>query len=106
MVKDITTSTGGSQPDQLTAVGDTLYFRALVSANSGLYKSDGTASGTVLITDALEGIQYMTPFGNTLYFSATYDGGLHVPNLLYKSDGTESGTVILITIHKTQLIWP
>ncbi|MEC8352926.1 MAG: ELWxxDGT repeat protein, partial [Candidatus Thermoplasmatota archaeon] len=95
MVKDITTSTGGSQPDQLTAVGDTLYFRALVSANSGLYKSDGTASGTVLITDALEGIQYMTPFGNTLYFSATYDGGLHVPNLLYKSDGTESGTVIV-----------
>ncbi len=57
MVKDIRTGPGnGSSPDDLTSVGGTLFF----SADDGtdgheLWKSDGTAAGTVLVKDIQPG---------------------------------------------------
>ncbi|MBJ64078.1 MAG: hypothetical protein CMB55_04705 [Euryarchaeota archaeon] len=65
-----------SGPAHLTAVGNTLYFRAN-DGNNGLelWKSDGTASGTVMVKDINSGSDssipsYLTAVGNTLYFRA------------------------------------
>jgi ELWxxDGT repeat protein len=101
--------------DNLTAVGDTLFFTA-GSFWSGsldgieLWKSDGTEAGTVLVKDIFPGMHieygYYGPFyvpnssnpgglknlNGTLYFSA-YDG--ENGRELWKSDGTEAGTVLV-----------
>jgi ELWxxDGT repeat protein len=55
----------------------------------GLWKTDGTEAGTVLLKDSGYGAdffpQYMTNLNGTLYFSSGSD--------LWKSDGTVAGTV-------------
>ncbi|MGB2090211.1 MAG: ELWxxDGT repeat protein, partial [Candidatus Poseidoniaceae archaeon] len=91
-----------SSPQHLTAVGSTLYF----SANDGtneveLWKSDGTASGTVLVKDIRSGSsssspQHLTAVGSTIFFAAT-DGTNGME--LWKSDGTASGTVLVKDIY-------
>ena len=56
MVKDIDSGSGSSYPDYLTAVGTTLYFRATDGTNGyELWKSDGTAAGTVMVKDIYSG---------------------------------------------------
>ena len=78
MVKDIYSGSSSSSPMYLTAVGSTLYFRANDGTNgSELWKSDGTASGTVIVKDIYSGSTgssptYLTAVGSTLYFRA-YD---------------------------------
>ena len=62
-----------------------------------MWKSDGFASGTVMVKDINNGSSdsspiYLTVVGNTLYFRAT-DGTYGVE--LWKSDGTASGTVMV-----------
>jgi ELWxxDGT repeat protein len=62
-----------------------------------LWKSDGTAEGTVLVKDirrgtAVAGVTKLTAVGNTLYFIA--NDGVHGPEL-WKSDGTTEGTVLV-----------
>ena len=103
LVKDIYTGSSfgfpnGSFPTNLTAVGNTLYFRAYDEVNgSELWKSDGTAAGTTLVKDINPGVNssspgYLTAVGNTLYFQA-YDGVNGVE--LWKSDGTAAGTTLV-----------
>ena len=77
MVKDINSGSGYSYANDLTAVGNTLYFRAYDGTNGfELWKSDGTASGTVMVKDIYSGSGSGTPdpeftaVGNTLYFRA------------------------------------
>ena len=56
MVKDIYSGSTGSSPAYLTAVGNTLFFRANYGTNgTELWKSDGTASGTVMVKDIYRG---------------------------------------------------
>ena len=98
MVKDINSGSANGAPSGLTAVGNTLFFRADDGTNGNeLWKSDGTASGTVMVKDIYSGISsssphHLTTFGNTLYFAAN-DGTNGVE--LWKSDGTASGTVMV-----------
>jgi len=101
MMKDINPGSNGSsprhsQPEFLTKVGSHVYFRAF-SPNEGLelFKTDGTAAGTVLVKDIHPGISssypsYLTPIGNTLFFSAR-DASSGIE--LWKSDGSSAGTV-------------
>ena len=102
MVKDIYSGSTGSSPAYLTAVGNTLFFRANYGTNGiELWKSDGTANGTVMVKDIYSGSgssnpSYLTAFGNTLYFEA--DDGTN-GNELWKSDGTASGTVMVKDIN-------
>jgi ELWxxDGT repeat protein len=80
IVKDIH-PTGPSSPNNLAALGSTLYF----SANDGalgfeLWKTDGTAAGTVMVADlragsAGSGPVKLTAVGGTLFFAA--DDGLN-----------------------------
>ena len=115
LLKDIDTSFGTDNPNSgspsyLTAVGDTLYF----SANDGnigsgreLWKSDGTAVGTIMVKDIYVGIDTMgqpnsstpsglTAVGNTLYFSA--NDGINGTEL-WKSDGTTTSTILVKDIN-------
>ena len=102
MVKDINSGYSSSNPQQLTAVGNTLYFAADDGSSSGieLWKSDGTEAGTMMVKDIYNGYSssspnYLTAVGNTLYFSA-YDGVSGIE--LWKSDGTEAGTVMVTSL--------
>ena len=90
MVKDIYPASGRSYPQFFTAIGSTLYFSAYdTTFGRELWKSDGTASGTMMVKDINSvGSSSPGPFtavGNTLYFQAT-DGTNGTE--LWKSDGT------------------
>ena len=107
MVKDINVGGSGfhwAHGGSLTAVGNTLFFHADDGIHGiELWKSDGTASGTVMVKDINNGsydsigtgsVTNFTAIGNTLYFQAN-DGYTIHGNELWKSDGTASGTVMV-----------
>ncbi|MBX7246153.1 MAG: hypothetical protein K1X53_11695 [Candidatus Sumerlaeaceae bacterium] len=82
---------GDSQMDQFTNVNGTLYFVYQDDeADRFLMKTDGTASGTVVITPSAnpQSPNKLTSFNGTLFFRA-YAGN----HTLWTSDGTEPGTV-------------
>jgi len=105
MVKDINSGNSSSYPysssypDELTVVGNTLYFVANDGVNGmELWKSDGTTNGTMMVKDIWTGTTGyggaggLAVLGNTLYFS-----GYDVVNGrgFWKSDGTSNGTIML-----------
>lgn len=89
---------GGSALFSLTNVNGTLFF----SADDGihgreLWKSDGTAAGTVLVKDINPGsggseLANLTNINGTLFFSLDYGTS---GAALWKSDGTKIGTVLV-----------
>src|SRR5262245_24200869 len=75
LVKDIGVIGLGSDPGNLTNVNGTLFFRA---NDDQLWKSDGTAGGTVLVKDIQPGnsgyyiqLASLTNVNGTLFFGAT-----------------------------------
>src|SRR5262245_24933185 len=102
LVDDINTTARSSAPQNLVNVNGTLFF----SADGGpqgreLWKSDGTAAGTVLVKDIVPGGTGSNPYqltaaGGTLFFTA--DDGVHGREL-WKSDGTAAGTVLVKDIN-------
>ncbi len=97
----------GDYPSSLTALDDVLYFLAGANdwyGNPGdtmhggeLWRSDGTAQGTELVSDLWPGPQGSMPaelvvMDGALYFSA--DDGVHGREL-WRSDGTAQGTVLV-----------
>jgi ELWxxDGT repeat protein len=101
LVKDINLS-GSSNPQFLTDVNGTLYFSATDALHgTELWKSDGTADGTVMVKDINPGIEGSNPenlvqVSGVLYFSAP--DALHGTEL-WKSDGTADGTVMVEDIN-------
>jgi ELWxxDGT repeat protein len=88
MVLDI--GVGSSNPSQLVAIGSTTYFTADDGVHGvELWKTDGTAAGTVLVKDIFTGgssyPSNLTNVSGTLFFTAR--------EVLWKSDGTDAGTV-------------
>ena len=87
-----------SNPRNLTNVNGTLFFTADDGANGvELWKSDGTAAGTVLVKDIVADGDSSSPAGltnvnGTLFFAA--DDGTYGREL-WKSNGTEAGTVLV-----------
>jgi ELWxxDGT repeat protein len=83
----------------LVAVGEDIYFKANDGlTGSELWKTDGTADGTVLVADISPGpastsIRNLAAVGHTLFF--TDNGRISSQSVatLWKSDGTASGTV-------------
>ncbi|MBJ7357681.1 ELWxxDGT repeat protein [Nocardioides sp.] len=104
LVKDINTDTydggaAGSYGANLTAVGDTLFLTADDGATgAALWRSDGSAEGTVLVKDVdpgfygYAGVRNLTAMGGTLFF-ASVDGTTGYE--LWKSDGSADGTVLV-----------
>jgi ELWxxDGT repeat protein len=79
-----------SNPQYLTVVNGTLYF----SAAGGLWKSDGTEAGTVLVKNV--NASYLRNVNGTLFFVGT--DATHGAEL-WKSDGTAAGTVMVKDIN-------
>jgi ELWxxDGT repeat protein len=78
---------------QLTTISTTLFFNAKDASGSELWKSDGTAAGTVQVATIATGSiaerpQELVNANGTLYFFAN-------GYVLYKSDGTTAGTVLV-----------
>src|SRR5215813_5620846 len=99
LVRDINTAPAGSDPANLTNVGGTLFFTAITpETGRELWKSDGTAEGTVLVRDIFPGVESSAPanltnVGGTLFFTIVSAPG--VGTELWKSDGTAEGTVLV-----------
>ena len=97
LVKDINRSSEdlGSFPAQLTRIGGTIFFSAQDPAHGHeLWKTDGTAAGTVLLKDIIPGstggLPYnLTAVGDRLFFVAKNQTG---GTILWTSDGTTAGT--------------
>lgn len=109
MVTDLT-PTGSTYPFSLADVGGVLYFAISISnpdpiwANRGLWKSDGTAAGTVKVAVTYSNSVssgYVRPTNLTNANGAIYFIGewpsLPTSTTLWKSDGTGPGTVMVST---------
>ena len=95
---------GGAGVGGLVNVNGTLFFAA-GDGTTGLelWRSDGTAAGTVLVRDILPGGAasgstplHLTNVGGTLFFTA--DDGSHGREL-WRSDGTAAGTTMVSDIN-------
>ncbi len=105
LVEDIYTGSASAFGDyspyynqaDLTAVNGTLYFVATdVATGREIWKSNGTAAGTVVISQFSSpsfdvSPQNLTNVNGTLYFTAYGGSGVE----LYKSNGTTGGTVLV-----------
>ena len=90
LVADINPGAASSNPQNLTNANGALYFNA---NGSGVWKSDGTPGGTVLLRDSstFSGESVFTPVNGTVLFNDSEGvlGGL------WRTDGTPAGTVLL-----------
>lgn len=98
LIKDIHTQTPanlGSTPRTFATVNGVLYFAATDSTSGEeLWRSDGTAAGTVLVSDLCSGPcssnpRSLTAMNGVLYFFAHDSSGTQN---LWRSDGTAAGT--------------
>ncbi|MES2566085.1 MAG: ELWxxDGT repeat protein [Bacteroidota bacterium] len=103
ILKDINPGINSSSPYYLTDVNGTLFYTANNGTNGiELWKSDGTAAGTVMVKDINSGSGNSTTASDyinvngTLYFTAN-DGTSGME--LWKSDGTAAGTVMVKDIN-------
>jgi ELWxxDGT repeat protein len=96
MVKDIGSLSGDSGPGNLTNVNGTLYFSAAAEVDGVdafyLWKSDGTSSGTDIVTADVFSPSFLTNVNGTLYFEG--DDPVHGQEL-WKSDGAAAGTMMV-----------
>jgi ELWxxDGT repeat protein len=106
LVKDILPGNSHAAPDVLINMNGTLYFNAMDETHGReLWKSDGTAGGTVMVKDITPGPTGSIAHGSQnipaamngiLYFAANDSAhGLEV----WKSDGTEAGTMLVKDIN-------
>jgi len=98
-VKDINQG-GSSLPENLTDVGGTLFFSASDDAGPGIWKSDGTAAGTVLVQSlgaATPGsaVYDFSAFDQRLFFGRTACTGGYCTKSVQRTDGTSGSTLSL-----------
>jgi ELWxxDGT repeat protein len=104
MLADLTPGPGSSSLEELVAVRNTLFFVRRYPGtpiHEELWKSDGSATGTVRVKDlgtvASGGIAIgLTASGDSLFFSGLDPEHGREP---WKSDGTEAGTTLIKDIN-------
>lgn len=72
-------ATRDSNPQYITDANGVVYFAASGNTSHGLYKSDGTDAGTLLVHNFPERVTDLTISGGNLYYMANYfdyDGGI------------------------------
>jgi ELWxxDGT repeat protein len=89
IVRDITAGAASGSPYALTAFGGSVYF----GATGGLWKTDGTESGTVLVAPV--SIRNPVAAGGRLFFEGLTAGSNWEP---WVSDGTAAGTRLITEI--------
>ncbi len=100
LVKNINPS-GDSSPAGFTVLGTNFYFRANDGTNGiELWKTDGTADGTVMVKD-INPSGNSSPAGFTVLGTNLYFRGIDGTNgaELWKTDGTADGTVLVKDIN-------
>ena len=100
-MKDINPGSSSSSPSNFASVGATLYFQATGVGGSELWKTDGTAMGTMLVKDINPGSggsnpSNLTNVNGTLF--STADNGA-TGSELWTSDGTAGGTGLVKDIN-------
>lgn len=103
LILDIFTGSSNGEPrsgnpSNLTVIGNTLFFTATNGSGTELWKTDGTPSGTVMVTDLAAGSASSSPasltvVGSTLFFSAANAAG---DRELYRCDGPGYNTITLV----------
>jgi ELWxxDGT repeat protein len=99
---DIIPGAGSSLPYGFVALNGSTYFEAMNSAVAGLYQTNGTTAGTVLVQNTAgfsggNGFNSMAEVNGQMFFAQTTPGsGLGTE--LWRSDGTTSGTFRLAYI--------
>jgi ELWxxDGT repeat protein len=88
LATDIAPGDGDTVTSNLVNIGPTSYFLVNEGLQTGLWKTDGTSAGTVLVKELDSGSELFLN-GSTLYFVG--DNGTD-GNQLWKSDGTNAGT--------------
>ncbi len=98
LVADVNPGTADSFPDQVTPVGDAVFFSALFveprSLDPGirrLWKTDSTDSPPTLVSDSVSNPTRLVNFGGVLYFTAPGPAGF----CLWKTDGSPAGTEVV-----------
>jgi ELWxxDGT repeat protein len=99
LVVDLVPGSGSASPSDITAMNDIVFFRggAADAPNRGIWKTDGTANGTVRLVDP-QWASYpfdLTNVNGTLFFASTADIMGSSTTGLWKSDGTPASTVLL-----------
>ncbi len=106
LLKDCYLGEYGSSPKELTKIGNYVYFSALGGpapdwwGGYELWRTDGTANGTVFIKDVNQSHISSEPrnfkgYNNEVYFVATTAGGL---DYIYKTNGTVGNTSTVTTV--------
>ena len=91
LVEDINPGTGGSDPMDLTRVGDDVFFTTgALTGQHAIWRTDGTEAGTVLLRTGRSRI--LGSFGGKLVFSSE---DAQSGTELWTSDGTPQGTALL-----------
>ena len=100
LVKDIAWGVANSYPAGVGALDGAVFFRVRDDVRLGLWKSDGSADGTVLVRGGISPHQSWTnqdaTVGDALFFPASdYVSGTE----LWITDGTELGTALVKDIY-------
>jgi ELWxxDGT repeat protein len=101
LVKDIRTGIPDSDPQELVNINGTIFFAATDGVNGvEIWKSNGTAAGTVLVKDIYpagsSSPQHLVNVNGVLFFIANNNINGYE---LWKSDGTTAGTVMVKDIN-------
>lgn len=95
LILDPVNHTAGSSPRPLSVVGNQIYFSALQGEShyNNLWRSDGTESGTVMVSE-FESINVIADYNGKALFEGSKNYFIDGPGL-WISDGTDAGTVSL-----------
>jgi len=85
-------SSVGMSVQNLTVVGDRMFFAVGDGPRAGLWKTDGTSAGTQLVKAGIGSARNLVNVGGVLVFTASTPA---TGEELWRSDGTEAGTYLL-----------
>ena len=101
-VKDLNPDSNDANPTYFTNVGGTLYFSATNGTGGGLYKTDGTSAGTILLRQgtitggAVGSRPQFLPVNGIVYFIGSDNT---FGQELWRTDGTPAGTFMVKDVY-------